>query len=324
MDGASHVRQVYRDANVGFVGAGGGLGLRFLLGGVGGRGSGLGGVGGARGGADLEHVVLAKGVLDEAGVELDNLLDGGVVGDADGKGLLDNHEGDALSARRGGEGTGVGEDVRPRNGGDDVAVVDSALDHGGAAGGGDLGEGRREGGDDRRGPAGGDFEHEGNNGQLGVVGDTLVHHVELERVVLAEDVVLGWGVHVELDKLERVVADCGGAVGYDLNGRAQVLEEDLIDLGDRDLGLVGSLGNGGINVDGRLVFAGLAGLVLGSERSPVEGTVGRTITKFGNLSALSTLSTLEHGEAVKAGCRSSGSEDDGLEKHSECGCVLCE
>lgn len=73
-----------------------------------------------------------------------------------------------------------------------------------------------------------------------------MHHVELERVVLAEDVVLGWGVHVELDKLERVVADCGGAVGYDLNGRAQVLEEDLIDLGDRDLGLVGSLGNGGI------------------------------------------------------------------------------
>ena len=76
------------------------------------------------------------------------------------------------------------------------------------------------------------------------------------------------------------------------------------------------------DVDGRLVLAGLAGLVLGSERSPVEGTVGRTITKFGNLSTLSGLSTLEHGEAVKAGCRSSGSEEDGLEKHSECVCVL--
>lgn len=70
--------------------------------------------------------------------------------------------------------------------------------------------------------------------------------MELKRVVLAEDVVLGWGVHVELDKLEGVIADCGGAVGYDLNGRAQVLEEDLIDLGDGDLGLSSSLSNGGI------------------------------------------------------------------------------
>ena len=31
-----------------------------------------------------------------------------------------------------------------------------------------------------------------------------------------------------------------------LNGRAQILEEDLIDLGDGDLGLSSSLGNGGI------------------------------------------------------------------------------
>lgn len=70
--------------------------------------------------------------------------------------------------------------------------------------------------------------------------------MELKRVVLAKDVVLGRGVHMELDKLEGVVTNCGGAVSYDFDGRAQVLEEDLIDLGDGDLGLGGSLGNGGI------------------------------------------------------------------------------
>jgi hypothetical protein len=68
--------------------------------------------------------------------------------------------------------------------------------------------------------------------------DALVDHVDLERVVLSVDVVLRWGVHVELDELEVCTGNSCGTVDDDLNGSAQVLELNLLfgNVEDRLLG----------------------------------------------------------------------------------------
>jgi hypothetical protein len=174
------------------------------------------------------------------------LLDGVVVGNADVERVLDDEEGDALGTRGSGERTRVLEDIRLFDLGNDIGVVDAALDRGGAAWGGDLRQRRGERGDDGRGVTSCDLEHESNDGELRVVGNTLVHHVHLQREVFAQHVVLGWGVHVELDELEVGVANLGGAVGYDFDGRAQVLKFDLVDFRNRELGLSGSKRDGSI------------------------------------------------------------------------------
>ena len=75
--------------------------------------------------------------------------------------------------------------------------------------------------------------------------DALVHHVHLEREVLAVDAVLGGGVDVELGKAELVAAEGGGAVHHDLNGGVEVLELDSL-LGDVDDGLLGGVADGAV------------------------------------------------------------------------------
>ena len=95
-------------------------------------------------GTDLDHVVLAKSVLDETGVELDNLLDGVEVLDVDGKRVLDNKEGYTLGARRSGEGTAVCLDFGRLKDRDDVGEVDTVADVGLGTGCGDSGKGGRQ------------------------------------------------------------------------------------------------------------------------------------------------------------------------------------
>lgn len=73
-----------------------------------------------------------------------------------------------------------------------------------------------------------------------------MHHVDLERVVFAVNVVLGRGVHVELGELVVDASEAGGAVGDDFECGAQVLEDDFLDLGDGDDGPVGSESDGAI------------------------------------------------------------------------------
>ena len=95
-------------------------------------------------GTDLDHVVLAKSVLDETGVELDNLLDSVEVLDVDGKRVLDDEEGYTLGARRSGERTAVCLDVGRLKDRDDVGEVDTVGDVGLGTGCGDSGKGGRQ------------------------------------------------------------------------------------------------------------------------------------------------------------------------------------
>ena len=73
------------------------------------------------------------------------------------------------------------------------------------------------------------------------------------------------------------------------------------------------------DVDGRLVFAGLASFVFRSERGPVEGPVVRTIPEGTDLdcTVLTAGGALEHGQSVKTCCGSRRGEEEGLEKHVE-------
>lgn len=62
-------------------------------------------------GSVLQKVNLARLVLGVARVELDNVLEGAVLGGADVEGLGDDVEGDTLVARGGGEGASITVDV---------------------------------------------------------------------------------------------------------------------------------------------------------------------------------------------------------------------
>ena len=190
------------------------------------------GVGGSREGSNLQNVGRAERVLDEARVELDNLLDGVEVGDGDVERILDNQEGNALGAGRGSERAGVLQDLRALQLSLDVGEVDTAGNRGLGAGGGNLGERGRQRCDDGRGLAGRDLEHEGDDGELGGVGNGLVHHVELERVVLVTDVVLRGRVHVELYEAVVCACEAGGAINHDLDGGAEVEEIHRVNIRD--------------------------------------------------------------------------------------------
>jgi len=63
-------------------------------------------------------------------------------------------------------------------------------------------------------------------------------HMDFERVELSVDMVLRWGVNVELDELEVCAGHSGGTIEDDLDGSAQVLELNLLfrDVEDRLLG----------------------------------------------------------------------------------------
>ena len=187
--------------------------------------------------SDFKHVCLAERVLDEAGVELDDLLDGVVVCDTDVERVLDDHEGDALAARGGRERAAVLEDIGRLDLGDDVAEVDAALDVSGRAGSGDLGERGRQRRDDGRRVASADLEHEADDGELSGILGALVNAVDLQREVFATEVVLRGCVHVALDQVEGGVADSRGAVDNDFNGGAQVQELHFIGFGDSEFGL---------------------------------------------------------------------------------------
>lgn len=81
------------------------------------------------------------------------------------------------------------------------------------------------------GVAGGDLEHERDDGELAFVVDTLVHHVDLQGEVFVVDVVLRGGVHVELDEAEVGARVAGCTVDDDFDGRSEVLE-DYFRVGD--------------------------------------------------------------------------------------------
>ncbi len=194
---------------------------------------------------DIEHVGLAKRILDEARVELDNLLDGVEVGDGNSERLLDDEESDAFGAGRCREGAAVLLDVRGGERGNDVAEVDARGDFGAGAGFGDGGERGRERRDDGGGVAGGDFEHECDDGEAAFVVDALVHHVDFEGEVFVVDVVLRGRVHVELDEAVVGAGEAGCAVDDDFDCRSEVLE-DYAGVGDVHDGSAAGSGDGGI------------------------------------------------------------------------------
>lgn len=233
-----------------------------------GRVSGHHGLSGTRHGADGEDVGRAKLVLDEACVELDNLLDGVEVGDADGERVLDNEEGHALGAGRGGERARVLDNVRGLDHGEDVGEVNTALNRRTGSWGGNLGESGGQGGDHGGGLSGGDLEHQADDDELGGVGNALVHHVDLERVVFAIDVVLGRRVHMELGELVVDASEAGGAVGDDFECSAQVLEDDFLDVGDGDDGPVGSEGDGTICIG---ILLGIVHLSIEMQTATYQG-----------------------------------------------------
>ena len=68
------------------------------------------------------------------------------------------------------------------------------------------------------------------------------------------------------------------------------------------------------NVNGRLVFPGLACFIFRSKRSPVEGSIHRAITEGVNLDGFCAL---ELGETVKACRRCGRRKKDCGEKHGE-------
>jgi hypothetical protein len=194
---------------------------------------------------DLEHIDASEAVLDVSAVEADDALDGVEIRDADVQRVLDDHEGDALCARRRRQRARVRQHVRGRELGLHVAEVDACGDGCLGAGRADGGERGRQRADDGRRVGGRDLEHERDDGELGVVAHALVHHVHFERVVLAVDVVLRRRVHVELHELEVGAADGGGAVDDDFDGCAEVLEFDFL-LGDRHLWLLCEHTDGGV------------------------------------------------------------------------------
>ena len=120
--------------------------------------------------ADRNDVIASKGVLAEARVVLDKLLNGVVVGNVDLQRGLNGEESHALGAGRGGEGTGVLEDVGGFHDGEDAREVDALLNGDRAAG---LLDGVEVGGDasdDGVGGAGAELEHESEDDDLGLIG----------------------------------------------------------------------------------------------------------------------------------------------------------
>ena len=99
--------------------------------------------------------------------------------------------------------------------------------------------------DERSRVAGRDFEHECDNGELAFIVDALVDHVDLQGEVFIIDVVLGGGVHVELDETVVGTGEAGRAVDNDFNCRSEVLE-DYFSRGDVKSGPRGGRGDGGI------------------------------------------------------------------------------
>jgi hypothetical protein len=66
-----------------------------------------------------------------------------------------------------------------------------------------------------------------------------MHHVYLERMVFAIDVMFRWCVHVELHKLEILFSNGCGAIHDDFNRRPQVFKLDFL-FWDVHGGLLGS------------------------------------------------------------------------------------
>jgi hypothetical protein len=78
--------------------------------------------------ANSQHVLAAQRILDEARVELDRLLDGVVVLDAEVQRLLDDEERDALCARGCGQRAAVLQDVGRLHARHCLAEVDAGGD----------------------------------------------------------------------------------------------------------------------------------------------------------------------------------------------------
>lgn len=158
----------------------------------------------------------------------------------------------------------------------------------------------------------------GNAGMEGGRTNAFVHHVHLEREVLAVDAVLRGSVDVELGEAELVATEGGGAVYDDFDGGVEVLEFNGL-LGDVEDGLLCGEAHGAVwmcvseedgpelylrtDVDGRLVLASLAGLVLRCEGSPVERTKGVFVAKLGDLdfAFFTPVEAVEAGSGRRAG-----------------------
>jgi len=125
--------------------------------------------GGGRRASDHDDVLLAQGVLVDAAVELDDLLDGVEVGHVDPEGRLDGQEGHALGARGRGERARVLEDVGRGEVGEHAGEVDASLDGRLAAGLLDGFEVRGDAGDEGVRRVGAELEHQGKDHELGWV-----------------------------------------------------------------------------------------------------------------------------------------------------------
>jgi hypothetical protein len=167
--------------------------------------------------------------------------------------------------------------------------------------------------------------------------DGLVDHVDLEREVLAVDVVLGGGVHVELDKPEVGALECRRAVHDDLDRRPEVLKHNALlrDVDDgavcrrrravcaalvaldglaaRDNGVRGTRCRGRVQVDGRLSGAGAAGFVLDGQVGPLEWPVLGAVAEGWELDG--AFGALVHAEAMEAGGGDRRGQEEGREEH---------
>lgn len=143
----------------------------------------------------------------------------------------------------------------------------------------------------------------------------LVNKVDLKREVLVLEAVLAGSVEVELEELVALAIEGAGKLGVVLGGELDGLAgvDDIKLAGDEGPCLEGERTGEvdvrvGDHVDGGLVLAGRADLVLGGQRVPDDGAGGLVVAVVG----ATAVAGVEAGRGVG---REGGEEEDGEGTH---------